>query len=165
RILDFIKDHYRENITLQSIARDAHVSYYYLSRSFREVTGFSFREHLRQVRAQKSLAALQDTKDSILNIALASGFPTVKSYTSAFQARYGVSPTQYRRNARRSGIASVDTPASFAFNGGNNPAYTPANSADDLNLIYAKFNTAAAYSVLAGPGPALSDNSYMNRGG
>ncbi|MDR0396215.1 MAG: AraC family transcriptional regulator [Oscillospiraceae bacterium] len=158
-ILDYIGDHYRENITLQSIAREVHVSYYYLSRSFKEVTGMSFREHLSQVRVQKSLPALQSTKDSIHNIALASGFPTARSYAGAFQSRYGLTPAEYRRAKQRpSGID--EPPPSVTFSPDGSPSYAPANNADDLERVFAMFDTAAMYAARAN-----IHNPYGSMGG
>ncbi|GAA3333600.1 hypothetical protein GCM10020331_098270 [Ectobacillus funiculus] len=58
-IVRYINSHYMDVLTLQSLSKQFHISPYYLSRVYKEVTGFFlFVEYLNQVRineAQKKL--------------------------------------------------------------------------------------------------------------
>lgn len=73
-------------------------SEYYLSRKFREISGFSLREYLRLRRLAFALKDLRDTDAGILEIAVNYGFSSHEAFTRAFRETYGVTPSSYRRN-------------------------------------------------------------------
>ncbi len=95
-ILRYMNEHYDEHLTLQDVAEHEHLSYYYLSSSFTKTTGMTFREHLTQIRLQKSIRDLQGTRNSIEMIAAAYGFNSARSYGTQFARQYGCSPAGYR---------------------------------------------------------------------
>lgn len=97
-ILRYMYEHYDEHLTLQSVAEHEHLSYYYLSSSFTRITGLTFREHLTQIRLQKSIGELRGTRNSIEMIAAAYGFNSARSYSTLFARHYGCSPAAYRES-------------------------------------------------------------------
>ena len=96
-IIDIVNQRYAEDLSLSEIASQFYISYYHLSRKFKEVVGISFREYLHNVRLHKAAKELRDTKDAILSIAVSHGFSAASSFTQAFQKRYGITPLEYRR--------------------------------------------------------------------
>lgn len=136
RIVDYINHHYTENLSLKDIAEQEHISYFHLSHIFKEVTGITFRDHLCNVRLHKSTKALCNTKDSILNIALNHGFSTAKSYSMAFQSRYGITPGDYRKHYQEKGGESGDGVAQFTLGNENALLYEAVDSEADLSYIY-----------------------------
>lgn len=95
-ILQYMNEHYDEPLSLQDVADHEHVSYYYLSSSFKKVTGMTFRDHLTQIRLRKSMTELRNTKHSVEMIAAAYGFLSARSYSTLFAQYYGCTPKAYR---------------------------------------------------------------------
>ena len=141
RIVDHINSHYAENLSLRAFADQEHISYYHLSHIFKEITGVTFREHLCNVRLHKSTLALRNSRDSILNIAGRYGFSTARGYSAAFQARYGVTPGDYRKQFSREHKHPQDAlhPADAFAPGNENMLYDSVNNDVDLSYIYSLY--------------------------
>ena len=93
----FIRSHYRDNITLQMIADAVFLSPSYLSKRFREVTGFGIIEYINGVRIREAELLLAGTTKSIVEIADRCGFNDSNYFGDAFKKIIGCSPTQYRK--------------------------------------------------------------------
>ena len=132
-ILDYIKLHYTEDLTLKTIADAQHISYFHLSRIFKEVTGITFRQFLTNTRLHHAQKELLNTKESILSIALSNGFASSKSFNIAFGEQYGMHPSEYRRRFSANPNAHPDP---YALGNENNLLYLSVNSEEDLSLIY-----------------------------
>lgn len=97
-IITYLDKNYMNKISLQDIAKQNHMNYYYLSHFFKNTAGISFQKYLNNLRLDKSLSMLIDPNSNITKTALDSGFPNIKSYTSAFKEKYGVLPSKYRND-------------------------------------------------------------------
>lgn len=97
RIDECIRDEDDDQLTLVALARDIGYSEYYTSRRFSEVSGMKLRDYLRLRRLAFALKALRDTDESILQIAVRSGFSSHEAFTRAFSEVYGVTPSEYRQ--------------------------------------------------------------------
>jgi AraC-like DNA-binding protein len=100
RIVAHIEAHSAEALTSASLAATENVSVSYLARLFKERLGTTFVSYLSQVRARQSLPHLAAGHVTVMDLALAVGFPNVKSYNQAFQRQYGMTPTEWRRGQR-----------------------------------------------------------------
>lgn len=117
RIVAHLEAHSTEPITSVSLAAAENVSVSYVARLFKERLGTTFAAYLRQVRVRQSLPQLASGQVSVLDLALACGFPNVKSYNEAFQRQFRMTPTQWRRvqgggvvaGLGESAYATVDT--------------------------------------------------------
>ena len=149
-ILSYINAHYMEDISLKTIAENEHISYYYLSRMFKEITSISFREYLMTIRLKKAQEALEKGKSSILDIALSNGFSNSKSFFEAFRKTYQMTPGEYRRQFQLQAQKRVQ-PMRFAAGNENNLMYLSVDSTADLSYIYSLIDqhdeTSAAASV------------------
>ena len=96
-IIEYLDNHYMDKITLQDVASQVHMNYYYLSHFFKDTAGMSFQDYLNNLRLDKSLALLSDANSSITKVALESGFANIKAYTNAFRSKFGMLPSQYRK--------------------------------------------------------------------
>jgi AraC family transcriptional regulator len=74
----------------------AHFSPYHFHRIFRGMVGESLKEHIRRLRLERAATQLKHTDHSVLDIALEAGFQTHESFTRAFGALIGCSPSQFR---------------------------------------------------------------------
>ena len=96
QILEYINAHFREELTLQTVARAVGVHPVTVSKLFSKRTGTSFSTHLQYQRCAYGARLLLTQKDSITQIAFACGFGSVRSFNRAFLSVYGKTPSQYR---------------------------------------------------------------------
>lgn len=98
QIATYIYNNYNQKITLEHMADKFHISKSYLSKKFKSVTGFGFKEYLVNVRIKKACTLLLDTNKSITDIAFECGFNDSNYFGDAFRHVKGMSPNKYRRN-------------------------------------------------------------------
>ena len=94
----YIYENFRKRLTLEETADRLHISRSYLSKRFKAVTGFGFKEYLTHIRIQHACRLLLDTNRSITDIALECGFGDSNYFGDAFRHVKGVSPSRYRKN-------------------------------------------------------------------
>lgn len=99
RMQDHILKHYREEITLNDLARAAAYSPWQALRAFSLLTGKTPFAYIRDVRLSEAAKALRDTQRSVLDVALDAAFGSHEGFTKAFSRRFGLPPERYRREA------------------------------------------------------------------
>ena len=99
RAAEFMRDHFREELSAEEIAAAAGFSQNYFSQKFRQATGTGIHEYLTYVRLQQAALELLETRDSVTEIALRCGFSGGNYFKDVFRKRYGVSPRAYRSGA------------------------------------------------------------------
>ena len=97
KAIQYIDQHYREDITLSQIASQLSFSPSYASKLMKKYMGIPFVKYLAYVRVRASLESLLEGIDSIEKIALDCGMPSSKAYTSTFKELYGILPSAYRK--------------------------------------------------------------------
>lgn len=100
RIITYIDDNYKEAISLQNIAEREYLSVPYLSKFFSENIGLNFQSYLTSIRLKNTVEVLLHQEDTITDLALAHGFPNVKSFYVAFKNKYHMTPNEYRSQYR-----------------------------------------------------------------
>jgi AraC-like DNA-binding protein len=85
--------------TLAHLARRAGQSRFHFQRSFRARLGETPRQFIERLRLEQAAARLVRSKDSVLAIALGSGFASHEVFTRAFRRHFGCSPVRYRLTA------------------------------------------------------------------
>jgi len=103
RILEvqkYIEEHYLEQISLKETARKFYMDMYYLSHTFKKVTGYTFRDYLTLQRISKARDLLFYTSEDITRIGLNSGFHNVNHFIRIFKKFEGITPYQYRKKYR-----------------------------------------------------------------
>ncbi len=96
RIFWFVEEHYSEDCSLFALAE--HTSYHavYLSRYFKQCTGISFTDHVNRYRVNEAAYALRNSRKKILEIALESGFESLRSFNRNFKNIMNMTPNEYR---------------------------------------------------------------------
>lgn len=96
-VLDFIRLHYMDNITLRSIAERENLDMYYLSAFIKKHLGIPFQKYLTHLRTEKAAQLLRNTGLSLMDICMESGFSDYKYLNKAILAEYGCTPAEYRK--------------------------------------------------------------------
>ena len=96
----YVGEHYAEPLTLAEVAEKFFISPYYLSRKFKECTGFGFHEYVQLVRVREAKRLLVDTDWKMIEIAERTGFGQVATFHRLFKRVAGCSPLQYRKRHR-----------------------------------------------------------------
>jgi YesN/AraC family two-component response regulator len=97
-IATYIYNNFDKKITLDDIAVKFNISRSYLSKKFKQTTGFGFKEYLVDVRVKNACRLLLETNESITDIAFECGFNDSNYFGDAFRRIKGVSPNKYRKN-------------------------------------------------------------------
>ncbi|WP_044296176.1 response regulator transcription factor [Robinsoniella peoriensis] len=95
--IQWIKDNYRERITLVLAAEQMAVHPNHLSRIFSQQTGNSFSAYLNDYRMERAKALLLDRALSVQEIGEKVGIPNGKYFGDAFKKWCGMSPREYRQ--------------------------------------------------------------------
>ena len=82
--------------SLEEMAKDLGVSKYVLSRLFSQIFHRNFNQYLNDARLNYACYRLENTRDSITNICLDSGFESQRTFNRTFKERYKISPSDYR---------------------------------------------------------------------
>lgn len=104
----YAKTHFRDDISLGDVADHAGFSFDYFNRIFLAHTGFTVMAYINYIRLKKAAVALRSTDKSVLDITLDAGYDSHEGFTRAFNKRYGVSPSDYRKNNRAHVLSWVD---------------------------------------------------------
>ncbi|HEX8065931.1 MAG TPA: helix-turn-helix domain-containing protein [Thermoleophilaceae bacterium] len=101
RAIEYIRRNYpKGRVPLDSVAREACMSRYHFSRTFKHATGTRFIDFVAEVRLAEARTLVAETDRSITSIAHAVGYRDVGSFERSFKKRLGMSPSEYRRRAR-----------------------------------------------------------------
>lgn len=96
-ITDFIEKNHTKDIKLSDIGRLLGYDYHYVSRYFHSVFKMSFSEFLNLYRLEAAITLMEQSDKKILDIALESGFQSVRSFNECFKAHFKMSPTEYKK--------------------------------------------------------------------
>jgi len=96
-----IQTQFGSSVSVEAAAALCGFSPSHFMKLFRQLTGSSFTQYLKQYRLEQAAGRLLRTGDKISVIAAECGFQNLSYFTRAFTAQYGVSPAQYRRERSR----------------------------------------------------------------
>ena len=97
RVIDHVRRHLAEPLTLAELARIATFSPFHFDRVFRAVTGETLFGFIQRVRLERAAAALLSRQDaSVLEVALDHGFASAATFARAFRAHFRMTATAWR---------------------------------------------------------------------
>ncbi len=99
-IRHYIDTHYKEPLTLDILAREAHVNKFYLAHAFKEEYGQSPISYLISRRIAESRYLLKETDMSLSQISQILGFSSASYFSQSFHRATGSSPMAYRKESR-----------------------------------------------------------------
>lgn len=98
KAITFIRENYAGRITVASLAQLCGFSETHFMHFFRRTTGSTCIDYVNQYRLSVAASLLKSTDNSVMNIALDTGFQNVSYFNRCFKDRYGVTPGFYRKN-------------------------------------------------------------------
>ena len=103
KILDYIQEHYCEDIGVDSVAEVFAITPNYLSSIFAQHTGTRFTNHLTDLRIERAKQLLkQSPQMRIQEIAEKVGFTSARYFSSVFTKKVGMLPSAYAKYASES---------------------------------------------------------------
>lgn len=96
-ITAYLKDNYTAELSLENLAKIFGYSPAYLSRMFQKYAGINYKSYLQNIRVECAYKELANTEHTISEVALNNGFPNSKALTKAFEKKYGLLPSEFRK--------------------------------------------------------------------
>jgi len=98
-LLDYIEANFNnKNLSLTVVADYLKTSVYVATRLFKETTGKNFKEYVMEKRMEYAGELLKTTAYKVAEISGMAGFEDPEYFSSLFKAKYGQTPTQYRKS-------------------------------------------------------------------
>ena len=98
KILMYIQEHFTEPITVSDAAKALNYSPKYFSRLFSREFGVAFQEYLKVIRLNYAYHLLKHSDHPVIDICYSSGFRSPTYFSTAFKEKFGISPSQLRKN-------------------------------------------------------------------
>ena len=95
-LLEFINNHFTEDLSLNSLSNSLNISRYYISHIFSERIRTSFPSYLNRCRVDYAKSLLKNTNDSVTQIGFDCGFNSSRTFYRAFKECYQMTPLEYR---------------------------------------------------------------------
>lgn len=96
KLMDYIDEHYMEELTLENLAEESGFSKFHFSRLFKLYTNFTFYDYLTYRRIKVAETLLVEPNLSITEVALQSGFPSISTFNRVFKQKKNCTPSEYR---------------------------------------------------------------------
>ncbi|MCU6708553.1 AraC family transcriptional regulator [Paenibacillus sp. J5C_2022] len=97
RLLQYIHEHYHEDLSLTDLSSHHHFSPGYISTVFKQYTGQNFKDYLNQHRVRKAKEILGSEQVKIADVALRVGCNNTNTFIRIFRKYVGQSPGQYAK--------------------------------------------------------------------
>ena len=94
---EYIHTHFKEPITLETLAQHLNLNKSYLCTIFKKATKDSFCNYMSKVRIEESKRLLLNTNASMIDIALSVGFNSASYFNTIFKKVEGMTPLEYRK--------------------------------------------------------------------
>lgn len=100
KILQYIHEHYEQDITVKSMSGYVMMGENYVSALFKKKTGRTLIHYLHQVRVDKAIAYLLQTDLPVHEIGLRVGFVNDNYFIKIFKRLTGFTPSKYRQHSK-----------------------------------------------------------------
>lgn len=97
-VFEYMNSNFSQQITLNDVAKIAHMPKASFSRFIKLRTGYSFVDSLNEIRLGHVSRMLIDTSHSISEIAFKCGFNNMANFNRTFKNRKGLTPKAFREN-------------------------------------------------------------------
>jgi len=102
QVIHYLHLHYREDLSLEQLARVFHYNVSHLSELFKRRFGQNFTHFLQSLRIRHACGLLLSTDLPVSAVAYEAGFGSFQTFSRAFLKMKGISPSAYRKQLSRS---------------------------------------------------------------
>ena len=95
---EYIIEHFSENCSLSKIAGEVNLSPNYLHTAFKEAFGETPYEYVTKMRIEKAKRLIAAGRESMLTIALETGFCSQSHFNKVFKSQTGMTPKEFRNS-------------------------------------------------------------------
>ena len=96
--MKYVENHYGERLTIETMAAVSGFSQSHFMKFFKNTMGVSFIEYLNDYRLTMAARLLLASSDAIVAISAECGFENLSYFNRMFRRKYGVTPSEYRKN-------------------------------------------------------------------
>lgn len=107
RVQMFVQENLARAVDVAELASVANFSPHHFHRVFRGMVGEPLHGYVRRLRLERAAQLLKRTDESVVQVALSVGYEAHESFTRAFSATFGCSPSAFRE-AKSQAAAGVD---------------------------------------------------------
>ncbi|MDE6844273.1 MAG: response regulator [Lachnospiraceae bacterium] len=101
-VTDYVKQHFSDvNLSVKEIADSVYLTPPYLSHIFKNKTGKTLIQYIKEVRLEHSIILMGDGKFTLADIAEKCGYADPNYYAKVFKKAYGWNPSEYRERMKR----------------------------------------------------------------
>lgn len=100
RALTYIQEHFKENPPLCALASLLSLNERYFCFKFKEYTGKSYKEYLRERKLSYAKKLLHSSSHSVTEIAFECGYGTTSHFNREFKAYFGITPLAVRKEGK-----------------------------------------------------------------
>lgn len=97
----YIDLHFKESLTLDLLAEEAHMNKHYLSHAFKREYGISPINYMISKRIEESKYLLTETDLSLSQISQLLGFSSLSYFSQVFRKSQSIPPIEYRQNSKQ----------------------------------------------------------------
>ncbi len=96
KAIDYVDEHYTEQISLEEVARTVYLSPNHFSKLFSEINGITFSDYLIQLRINRARDELIKTEKTVTQISIECGFSSFSAFSRNFKRLCGCTPSEFR---------------------------------------------------------------------
>ena len=97
RVIEQMKQSFETDLTLDSLAAESGYSRAHFLRMFRAATHQTPHQYLLNLRLENAVQMMRERSTSLIDVAVACGFSSHAHFTNVFRSKFGMLPSQYRR--------------------------------------------------------------------
>lgn len=99
RVVERMKSEFAADLSLTTLAAETGYSRAHFLRMFRAATGQTPHQYLLGLRLENAVQMMKNRSLGLVDVAVACGFSSHTHFTKVFRSRFGVLPSQYRRDS------------------------------------------------------------------
>ncbi|MEG1441229.1 MAG: response regulator, partial [Oscillospiraceae bacterium] len=100
KTIEYIKTHYKEDLTLDDIAQNINITPQYLSKIFKQETNQKLSLFIVDVRIEKAKSMLESGETNLKKISDDIGFSNYNYFLTVFKNTVGSTPTKYKKTLK-----------------------------------------------------------------
>ena len=100
-IIDYLREHYGEELTNTALAERFGYHPYHLNRLMKASTGMTLHQYIILVRMESAKKLLSESNLSVTEIARLCGYDNISGFSRDFRKRADITPLSYRERTQR----------------------------------------------------------------